>query len=141
VDVDDPELAVLRVASRSLSDHFGALRAGDLSVVSAYWHPDLVIEHVDGWPVPGTYTGYDGFRQWFGETFGGDYAGYQTRGYEVERIGDELFVLVDTAWTGRDGDELVVPKFAVLFGFRERRICRMRVYLSADAAVAAAAQA
>ncbi len=138
MDVDDPELAVLRVAWRSLSDHFGALRAGDLSVVSAYWHPDLVIEHVDGWPVPGTYTGYDGFRQWFGETFGGDYAGYQTRGYEVERIGDELFVLVDTAWTGRDGDELVVPKFAVLFGFRERRICRMRVYLSADAAVAAA---
>jgi hypothetical protein len=35
VDVDDPELAVLRVAWRSLSDHFGALRAGDLSVVSA----------------------------------------------------------------------------------------------------------
>jgi len=138
IDVDDPELNLLRRAWRALSDNFDTLTAGDLSPIEAYWSPELVIEHVDGWPVPGTYDGYDGFRQWWTEVFGRDYTGYETMGYEAERLGDQLFLLVDTRWNARDGETLVVPSFAVLFGFRELRICRMRIFLKPDDAVAAA---
>ena len=137
MDINDPDLATLRVAWRSLSNHFDALSAGDLSPISEYWHPELVIEHVDGWPVPGTYTGYAGFRQWFSEAFGGDYAGYETRGYEAERIGDDVFVLVDTAWTGRDGEE-VVPQVTLNFQLRGGRIAHMDVFIDEDRALAAA---
>jgi hypothetical protein len=138
MEPDDPELNVLRRAWRALSDNFQTLQAGDLSPIEQYWSPDLAIEHVDGWPVFGTYCGYDGFRQWWSEVFGSDYTGYETMGYEAERLGSELFLLVDTRWNARDGEALVVPKFALLFGFHELRINRMRVFLKAEDAVAAA---
>jgi ketosteroid isomerase-like protein len=133
---DDADVELLTRAFMTLSKQFDAVRAGDLSLLNEFWSPELRIENADGWPVPGTYDGYDGFRRWFDETFG-EYTGYVPMRGEFTRVGDRIVACVHSRWSTPEG-ETVVPQVALLFQVREGRIARMDVFVDEDRARAAA---
>ncbi len=134
-DADD-DIALLERAFLTLARQFEAVRAGDISLMTEFWDPQLRIENVDGWPVPGSYHGYDGFRRWFDETFG-EFLGYTPERAEYRRAGDWIIASVYSRWTGPDGEE-VVPQVALRFRIRDGRIAHMDVFTDEGRALAAA---
>jgi ketosteroid isomerase-like protein len=126
-DVTDAEIELLERAFVTLSKQFEAVRQGDISLMTEFWDPELEIRNVDGWPVPGSYAGYDGFRQWFDETFG-EYSGYVPVRAEYTRVGDRIVARVHSRWSGPGGEE-VVPQVALRFEVRDGRIARMDVFI------------
>jgi ketosteroid isomerase-like protein len=135
-DVDDAEIALLERAFVTLSKQFDAVRRGDISLMTEFWDPQLQIYNADGWPVPGSYAGYDGFRQWFDETFG-EYSGYVPVRAQYSRVGDRIVATVHSRWSGPEGEE-VVPQVALCFQVRDGRIARMDVFIDEDRARTAA---
>jgi ketosteroid isomerase-like protein len=132
----DDDIALLERAFQTLATHFEAVRAGDTTLMTQYWDPDLRIENVDGWPVPGSYDGYDGFRRWFDETFG-EYSGYTPERAQYTYLKDRIIAVVHSRWAGPDGEE-VVPQVALRFQLRDGRIARMEVFTDEARARAAA---
>jgi len=134
-DLQD-DIALLERAFQTLAKQFDLVRAGDTTLMNRFWCPDLQIRNVDGWPVPGTYTGYDGFRRWFDETFG-EYSGYTPERAHYARVGDRVVACVHSRWSGPHGEE-VVPQVALCFTIRDGRIAQMDVFLDEARARAAA---
>ena len=73
------DAAAMRV--HGVEDYFGR-----------FYSPDAVIEHVDSFPVPGTYVGLEGYRQWFDEAMG-PYDDIRWELESVEAEGDHVVVL------------------------------------------------
>ncbi len=125
-DVDDAEIALLERAFVTLSSSSTPC-AGRHLADDRVLGPAARIRNADGWPVPGTYAGYDGFRQWFDETFG-EYSGYVPIRAEYTRVGDRIVAWVHSRWSGPEGEE-VVPQVALRFQVRDGRIARMDVFI------------
>src|SRR3954447_936773 len=61
----------VRAAYEEFNARFEQLKSGDLAGLEDYCDPDIVMIPVDGWPVPGRFEGYDGYRRWMREVFSG----------------------------------------------------------------------
>ena len=132
----EEDIALLERAFQTLAKQFDAVRAGDTTLMTRFWCPDLKIRNVDGWPVPGEYHGYEGFRHWFDETFG-EFSGYTPERATYARVGDRVIACVHSRWSGPHGEE-VVPQVALCFAIRDGRIAGMDVFLDEGRARAAA---
>jgi ketosteroid isomerase-like protein len=102
-----------------------------------FWHPDAVVESVDGFPTPGRYEGLDGYRQWFDDAYG-PYENVGRRLHSLTAVGDWVVVLLTL--TGRPRDEPVDLEVRVgtTYEIEGGRIRRMRVFLGHERALEAA---
>ena len=102
-----------------------------------FWHPDAVIEAVDGFPVSGTYRGLEGSRQWFADAYG-PYVDVRRRIDSVTAEGDLVVALLTI--TGRSKDDHVELEVHTgsTYEIEDGRIKRLRVYVTHERALEAA---
>ena len=103
-----------------------------------YYAPGAVIENVESFPIPARYEGIEGYRRWFEES----YSPYEDIRWEVagvDAVGER--VVARTRVSGRPrGEELLLEvSLGITYEMREGRIGHVRVYLSHERAIEAAA--
>jgi hypothetical protein len=129
----DPNLEHVRRAFVEFNQRYDELRAGGLERYHAeFYTPDSVIEHVDNFPVPGSFAGYEGYEEWFGFAYG-DYRGVTWQIVGLEPVGDRVLALVRVSGTGEDGVELEVA-LGITYELRDGKIARVRVYVGHERA-------
>jgi ketosteroid isomerase-like protein len=125
----------LREIYELMNTRFAALKAGDIDDLLAYFHPEAVIEAVDG-PDPETYHGRDGVRRWFNETYG-PWAAIHIEAEDIKESGQWTIAVVRTSLRAEaSGVELELTA-AFFHQFRDGRIVRDRIYLDRDEGLAA----
>jgi ketosteroid isomerase-like protein len=135
VDVapSEEDIAVIR---RALEE-FEVGRTDLEEYYGRFWHPDAEIEAVDGFPVPGTYRGLDGYRRWYEEA----YAPYEDVKRRIDSIsveGDCVLVLLTISGHPKDDDLELEVQTGSAYDVEDGRIKRLCVYVGHDRAVLAA---
>jgi ketosteroid isomerase-like protein len=112
--------------------------SGELeSYFAEFFCPDAVMEHVDDFPLPGSYEGLEGYRRWFDDAYGP----YEDVAFRVESVaaeGDRVLALMTI--TGRErGDKVeLTVQMGNTYEMRDGRIARVRVYVGHERAIEAA---
>jgi hypothetical protein len=102
-----------------------------------FWHPEAVIESVDGFPVPGRYQGFDGYRRWFDEA----YAPYEDVERRLDSIGIEgdcVLALMTISGHPPDDDTELEVQTGSAYEVEDGLIKRLSVYVGHERAVLAA---
>jgi ketosteroid isomerase-like protein len=113
-----------------VNTRFVALRGGDLDDLLVFFHPEVVIEMVDG-PDPETYHGHDGVRRWFNDAFG-PWAAVHLEAEDVKVVGQWTVALLRTSLRGEASGVELELSTAALHQFRGGRIVLDRLYLDRD---------
>jgi ketosteroid isomerase-like protein len=103
-----------------------------------WYDPDSQIINVDGWPVPASYEGLDGYVRWYGE----NYANYEDVHFEVisvEPVADRVVALAKVSGHPVGDKERLEIQIGLSYELREGRIWRVRLYLGHERALEAAA--
>jgi ketosteroid isomerase-like protein len=130
---EHPDIDVVRRAF----DDFEFGRTDLDAYYSRYWHPDAVVESVDGFPMPGRYEGLDGYRRWFEETYG-PYEGIQRHVHSISVEGDTVLMLLTITGRSRDDDLELEVHVGSTYEVEDGRIKRLRVYVGHERALLAA---
>jgi ketosteroid isomerase-like protein len=137
--VTDDDIALVQGAFDAFNARFEDLRtdAGLQGYHEDFFTEDAVIDNVEHFPVPTTYQGLDGYRNWFDETLAA-YEGIQWQVEQLVPIGERVHSLA--AIRGRQpGDPtLIEVRLALNYSVRGGRISRIDVYLNPATAEAAA---
>ena len=132
--VSDSDLAHVRRAFAEFNERYERLRDGGLADYHAeFYAPDAVIEHVDGFPAPGRYEGYEGYADWFGQSYG-TYRDVTWRIAGVEAAGDRVLALVRVSGKPADDDIELEVALGITYELRDGRIAYVRVYVGHDRA-------
>src|SRR5215212_5945863 len=102
-----------------------------------YWHPDAVIEAVDGFPVPGSYRGAEGYRQWYEDS----YAPYRDVKRHLDSVtteGDRVVALLTITGHPQDDDLELEVRTGSVYDVEDGRITRLCVYVGHERALEAA---
>jgi ketosteroid isomerase-like protein len=128
---------VVRAFQESNRRFTGSGSGGLESYFEEFYEPDAVIEHVDQFPMPGRFEGFDGYRQWFADSYG-PYEDIVWRIESVRAEGERVLVLLTI--TGRPrGEELeLTVQLGNTYALRNGRIAHVRVYVGHERAVEAA---
>src|SRR3954447_14215208 len=102
-----------------------------------FWHPDAEIESVDGFPVPGTYRGLDGYRRWFADSYG-PYEDVERNLDSITVEGDRVVALLTVTGRPKDADIGLEVQLGNTYELEDGRIKHLRVYVGHDRAVEAA---
>jgi ketosteroid isomerase-like protein len=115
----------------------------DPEVMRAYherWYdPESQILNVDGWPVPASYEGLEGYTRWYGE----NYATYDDVRFDVESVepvGDRVVALARVSGRPKGEETRLEIQVGVTYELRGGRIWRVRLYLGHERALQAAAE-
>jgi ketosteroid isomerase-like protein len=115
----------------------------DPDVMRAYherWYdPESRIDNVDGWPVPASYEGLEGYRRWYAE----NYATYDDVRFDVETVqpvADRVVALARVSGRPKGEEERLEIQVGVTYELRGGRIWRVRLYLGHERALQAAAE-
>ena len=103
---------------------------------SRFWHPDAVIESVDGFPVPGRYEGLEGYRQWFADSYA-PYEDVQRRLDSIEATGDSVLALLTITGRPKDDDVELEVQTGSVYEVEDGRIRRLSVYVGHERALEA----
>jgi len=139
VPVTQTDVDHVRRAFVEFNDRYADLRQGGLrDYHREFYAPDNVIEHVDNFPAPGRFVGYEGYSEWFGESYG-DYQDVRWEITSVEPVGDRVVALVKVS--GRTEEDPIRLEIAlgISYEMRDGRIGHVRVYLGHDRALEQAA--
>jgi ketosteroid isomerase-like protein len=134
VPVSDSDLAHVRRAFAEFNERYESIREDGIDdFFREFYAPDAVIENVDNFPAPGTYSGLDGYREWFRESYR-DYRDVTWRDVQLERAG-ECVLVVGRIWgtNPEDGVELEIA-LGITYEMRDGRIGHVRVYLGHERA-------
>lgn len=132
--VSDSDLAHVRRAFAEFNERYERLRDGGLADYHAeFYARDAVIEHVDGFPAPGRYEGYEGYADWFGQSYG-TYRDVTWRIAGVEAVGDRVLALVRVSGKPADDDIELEVALGITYELRDGRIAYVRVYVGHDRA-------
>jgi ketosteroid isomerase-like protein len=102
-----------------------------------FWHPDAEIESVDGFPVPGSYRGFDGYQRWFADSYG-PYEDVERRLDSITREGDRIVALLTITGRPRGDDLELEVKTGSTYEVEDGRIKRLCVYVGHERAILAA---
>jgi hypothetical protein len=125
----DADLQVVLAAFREFD--FG--RTDLAEYYRRFWHPEAVIESIDGFPVPGRYEGLDGYRRWFHEA----YAPYEDVERRIDSIGiegDYVLALMTISGHPRDDDTELEVQTGSAYEVEDGLIKRLCVYVGHDRA-------
>ena len=104
---------------------------------SEFFAPDSVIEHVDGFPLPGSDVGWEGYQAGFRES----YANYRDVHWRIESIepaGDQVLALLRVSGKPPDDDVRLELALGILYEMRDGRIGHARIYVGHERAREAA---
>jgi ketosteroid isomerase-like protein len=99
-----------------------------------FWHPDAVIESVDGFPVPGRYEGLEGYRQWFADSYA-PYEDVQRRLDSIEPTGGSVLALLTITGRPKDDDVELEVQTGSVYEVEDGRIRRLSVYVGHERAL------
>ena len=130
---DDPDVAFVLDAFQSFDVEEGRLD----EYYERFWQPDGVIEFVDGFPITGSYSGIDGYKRWFADSYG-PYEDVTRRLDSISKEGERVVALLTV--TGRpQGEDLELEvQLGNTYELEDGRIKRLNVYVGHDRALAAA---
>jgi ketosteroid isomerase-like protein len=129
----DPDVAFVLEAFRAFD-----VREGSLDEYFERWYaPDGVLEFVDGFPIAGRYEGVEGFRAWFGDSYG-PYEDVKRQLVSITKVADQVVVLLVV--TGRpQGEDLELEiQLGNTYEVEDGRIKYLRVYVGHQRALEAA---
>jgi hypothetical protein len=134
VPVSDSDLAHVRRAFVEFNERYDALRDGGVDSYHAeFYAPGWVIEHVDNFPSPGRYEGIDGYREWFGNSYG-EYRDVTWQILGIEPVADRVLALVRVSGTAPDDDVRLEIALGITYEMRDGKIGHVRVYLGHERA-------
>ena len=137
--VSDGDLAHVRRAFVEFNERYD--RLGDVSELKRYheefFAPDSVIENVDGFPTPGRYEGWDGYREGFGDSYG-SYRDVNYKVDSIEPIGDHVLALLRVSGKPPDDDVVLELALGIVYDMRDGKIGCSRVYVGHERAREAA---
>jgi ketosteroid isomerase-like protein len=128
---EDP-IAVVEKAFRDFE--FG--RTNLEEYFARYWHPDGVIESVDGFPIAGRYQGLEGYRRWFEDSYG-PYDDIQRHVNSVFVEGESVIMLLTITGRSRDDDLELEVRIGSTYEVEDGRIRRLCVYVGHERALEA----
>jgi hypothetical protein len=106
----------------SLDEYFGR-----------FWHPQAVIESVDGFPVPGRYEGLEGYKRWFEEAYA-PYEDVERRLDSIGIAGDFILALMTISGHPRDDEVELEVQTGSAYEVEDGRIKRLCVYVGHERA-------
>jgi len=134
------DVAHIRAAYEDFNTRYEEL--ADPEVMRAYherWYdPKSQILNVDGWPVPASYEGLDGYTRWYAE----NYATYDDVHFDVETVelvGEHVVALARVSGRPKGEETWLEIQVGVTYEMRGGRIWRVRLYLGHERALQAAA--
>jgi SnoaL-like domain len=134
VPVSDSDLDHVRRAFVEFNERYDALRDGGVATYhSEFYAPDSVIEHVDGFPSPGSYRGLTGYEEWFGQSYG-NYRDVTWQIVGTEAVADRVLALVRVSGKPPDDDVELELALGITYEMRDGRIGHVRVYLGHERA-------
>jgi hypothetical protein len=97
-------------------------------------HPEIRIDNIAEWPLPGPYQGHEGLRQWWAEIVDA-IPGVRLQLEEVIDVGDDRVVAMLRTF----GTELIeqMPSWAVVHWIRDGLVVRTAGYLRREEALEA----
>jgi ketosteroid isomerase-like protein len=114
------------------------LREGSLEDYFArYYAPDGEIEFVDGFPIRGVYTGIDGYRRWFEDSYG-PYEDVRRRLDSIRAVGDVVVALLTISGREKGDDVELEVQLGNTYELEDGRIKRLSVYVGHQRALDAA---
>jgi hypothetical protein len=139
VPVTDDDLAHVRRAFDEFNARYNRLREGDAleRYHAEFFAADSVIENVDGFPAPGRYEGFDGYREGFGDSYG-SYRDVVYRVVAVEPAGGQVLALLRVSGKPPDDDVTLEIALGIAYEMRDGKIGHARVYVGHDRARQAA---
>lgn len=136
--VSDADVDHIRRAFVEFNQRYDTLRGDGLERYHAeFYAPDAVIEHVDGFPLPGRFEGLDGYREWFAESYG-SYREVSWRIEEVQAAGERVVALVRVSGKPADSPVELEVALGITYEMRDGRIEYVRVYVGHERALDAA---
>ena len=102
-----------------------------------FWHPDAEIESVDGFPVPGSYRGFEGYRRWYADSYG-PYEDVERHLDSITVEGDRVVALLTITGHPKDDDLELEVKTGSTYEIEDGRIKRLCVYVGHERAILAA---
>lgn len=132
--VSDSDLDHVRRAFVEFNERYESIRENGIDdFFRKFYAADAVIENVDNFPAAGSYTGIDGYREWFRESYR-DYRDVTWRDVQLERADDRVLVLARIWGTDpQDGVELEIA-LGITYEMRDGKIAHVRVYLGHERA-------
>jgi uncharacterized protein len=119
---------------------YAAFNRGDIDAVLELFDADVQLSILDDSPIAGTFHGHQGFRKLIAEN-SDMFAAYRNLPEEVvEASEDAIVVVVRSEARGRTSGAEVSGRVVHLWTLRDRKIVRLQVFSSRDAALSAAAQ-
>jgi ketosteroid isomerase-like protein len=138
VPVSASDLEHIRRAFTEFNERYESLRAGGLEEFHAeFYAPDAVIEHVDGFPAPGRFEGYEGYSAWFDESYG-SYRDVTWQVVGVHVVADRVVALVRVSGKAPDDDVELELDLGITYEMRDGKIGYVRVYVGHERALGAA---
>jgi ketosteroid isomerase-like protein len=101
-----------------------------------FWHPEAVIESVDGFPVPGRYEGFEGYQRWFEDSYA-PYEDVRRRLDSIKLEGDCVLALMTISGRPKGDDMELEVQTGSAYEVDDGRIKRLCVYVGHDRAVLA----
>lgn len=132
--VTEADLAHVRRAFDLFNERFEDLRGDALRAYHAeLFTDDSVLHNADGFPVPATYEGYDGYRHWFDDTYS-PYEGVQWAVETIEAAGERVVAIARSGGRAIGDPTWLEIKLAMTYAMRGGRIARIDVFLTPEAA-------
>ena len=130
---DDPDVAFVLEAFRAFDVQEGTLD----EYFARFWQPDGVIEFVDGFPISGSYSGVEGYRQWFADSYG-PYEDVQRELNSISKEGACVVVLLTIRGRPKGEDVDLELQVGNTYELEDGRIKHLRVYVGHQRALEAA---
>jgi len=124
---------VFQAANRRFEGNDGAALE---EYFNEFYEPDAVIEHVDDFPMPGRFEGFDGYREWVKDSYG-PYEDIVWRIETVRAEGERVLALMSISGRPR-GEELeLTVQIGNTYAMRNGRIAYVRVFRGHERALGA----
>jgi limonene-1,2-epoxide hydrolase len=139
VPVTDEDIAHVQRAFDEFNVRFEDLRtdAGLGAYHQEFFTDDAVIDNVEHFPVPTTYQGFSGYRNWFDETLAA-YTGIEWEVEQIAAIGERVHTIALIRGREPGDPTLIEVRLALNYSVRDGLITRVDVYLNAATAEAVA---
>jgi ketosteroid isomerase-like protein len=135
------DVAHIRAAYADFNARYEEL--ADPEVMRAYherWYdPESQILNVDGWPVPASYDGLEGYARWYGENYA-TYDDVRLDVESVEPVANRVVALARVSGRPKGEETRLEVQVGVTYELRGGRIWRVRLYLGHERALQAAAE-
>jgi ketosteroid isomerase-like protein len=116
---------------------FNASERGDEAAIRAhharFYDPDVEIVNADGWPIPASYRGTEGYVAWYQESYG-PYEDVRYAVDSIDAVGDRVLALVTISGRPQGEETELEVQLGLVYGMRGGKIATVELYLGHERA-------